>query len=78
MTAAKAPSPIDWPLVADLAKAISEANLACYADGEWTPGMGEAGAKRVEADINQALETIRRGDLPAMRSWVRKLSGIGS
>ncbi|MCA0247648.1 MAG: hypothetical protein LCH93_13610 [Proteobacteria bacterium] len=70
--------PIDWTLVANLAKAISEANLACYADGEWTPGMGEAAAKRVERDIDRALVAIRRGDLPAMRAWLAKLSGVGS
>lgn len=70
--------PIDWILVANLSKAISEANLACYADGEWTPGMGEAAAKRVERDIDQALGAIRRGDLPAMRAWLAKLTGVGS
>lgn len=78
MSAGNATPAIDWALVADLAKAISEANLACYADGEWTPGMGEAAAKRVERDIDQALYAIRQGDLAAMRVWLAKLMGVGS
>lgn len=63
----------DWAAVSRLAVAMCDASVASYADGEWSPGIGERAAERLRADVDGAREALASGSMLRIRTALAAL-----